>query len=83
LFFRDPTHKEGGMRAKEAAKAAGFSIDSLKRLEEKGLIPAPRRSRSGQRYYSQEIIEAARAAYFPPDPKVQTLAAKAEADSES
>jgi DNA-binding transcriptional MerR regulator len=53
------------MRAKEAAKAAGFSIDSLKRLEEQGLIPAPQRSRSGQRYYSQEIIEAARAAYFP------------------
>lgn len=65
------------MRAKEAAKAAGFSIDSLKRLEEKGLIPAPRRSRSGQRYYSQEIVDAARAAYFPPNPKTPGAAEKA------
>jgi len=53
------------MRAKEAARAVGFSIDSLKRLEEKGLIPAPRRNRAGHRYYDQQILDAARAAYFP------------------
>jgi len=35
------------MRAKEASQNLGFSIDTLKRLEEKGLIPAPRRNHSG------------------------------------
>jgi len=60
------------MRCKEAAQALGISIDSLKRLEVSGLIPAPRRSRSGHRHYTPEILAAARAAYFPADPQVRT-----------
>ena len=52
------------MRVKEAAQVLGFSIDTLKRLEEEKRIPPPRRNHFGHRYYDQELLEAARAAYF-------------------
>ena len=62
------------MRAKEASQTLGFSIDTLKRLEEKGLIPAPRRNHAGHRYYDPEILAAARAAYFSWKPTKQNVA---------
>ncbi len=69
------------MRAKEASMAVGVSVDTLKRMEAAGLIPAPVRNRSGHRYYSPALIEAAREAYWPPDPKKIQQPKKAETAS--
>jgi MerR family transcriptional regulator, Zn(II)-responsive regulator of zntA len=45
------------LRAKEVAKAAGVSTDTLRHYERLGVLPSPRRSINGYREYSQEVIE--------------------------
>ncbi len=45
------------MRIAEAAKRVERSIDTLKRYEAEGLIPAPRRDFLGWRVYNEADIE--------------------------
>jgi hypothetical protein len=59
------------MRIREAAQELGISRESLAKLEKEGLIQ-PLRSRGGHRFYPPAILEAARQAFFPAEPKIHT-----------
>ncbi len=59
------------MRIQKAAEVSGISPESLQRLEREGLI-RPLRSRGGHRYYTPEVLAAAKAAFFPAEPKIHT-----------
>lgn len=45
------------MRISDAAAAAGTTPRALRFYEEKGILPPPRRTPSGQREYSQEDVD--------------------------
>lgn len=45
------------MRINDAATKLGVSRDWLRDLEERGLIPAPRRDRNGHRRFSEEELQ--------------------------
>jgi excisionase family DNA binding protein len=53
------------MRIGEVANALGLSRDYLRRLERRGVIPAPRRDLRGQRRYTAADVEVLRVAIFP------------------
>jgi len=59
------------IRIKQAAAAVGVSARILIELEREGLIQ-PLRSRGGHRYFTPEVLEAARQAYFTPNIKPST-----------
>ena len=48
------------MRIAEAARKAERHPDTLKRLEDDGTLPAPRRDFRGWRVYSEEDVETIR-----------------------
>ena len=48
------------MRVKDAAEDLEVSIDLLKQLEKRGLIPSPPRDHAGHRRYRPEDIEIIR-----------------------
>jgi predicted site-specific integrase-resolvase len=65
------------IRIKQAAALIGVSKQTLAKLEAEGLIQ-PLRSRGGHRYFTPEILEAARRAYWPANPKIHTPRLKRE-----
>jgi len=68
------------IRIRQAAAAIGVSTRVLMELEREGLIQ-PLRSRGGHRYFTPELIEAARRAYFTFTPKPKLSAARRETAS--
>jgi predicted site-specific integrase-resolvase len=65
------------IRIKQAAALIGVSKQTLAKLEAEGLIK-PLRSRGGHRYFTPEILAAARLAYWPANPKIHTPRLKRE-----
>jgi DNA-binding transcriptional MerR regulator len=61
------------VRIKQAAAMLGISTQTLMELEQDGLIQ-PLRSRGNHRYFTPEILEAAKRAYFTPKTKIQRKA---------
>lgn len=58
------------VRIKQAAAMLGISTQTLMELEQDGLIQ-PLRSRGNHRYFTPEILEDARRAFFTPKTKIQ------------
>jgi DNA-binding transcriptional MerR regulator len=54
------------MRIKQVAAALDTSVDTLKRLERRGLLK-PVRDRAGHRRYTQQDVNIARSLLFPAD----------------
>lgn len=52
--------KQQGQLAGDVAKALGIGVQTLHYYEREGLIPPPRRSGSGYRLYSPELVERVR-----------------------
>ncbi len=52
--------RQQGLLAGDAAKALGIGVQTLHYYEREGLIPPPRRSGSGYRLYSPELVERVR-----------------------
>jgi Hg(II)-responsive transcriptional regulator len=48
--------EEGPLHIGEVAAGAGVNIQTLRYYERRGLLPAPRRSRSGYRQYSDDAV---------------------------
>ena len=44
------------LRTSDVAKAAGVNIETLRFYERRGLLPAPRRTRSGYRQYTTDAV---------------------------
>ena len=56
------------MRVKDAAEQLEVSIDLLKQLEKRGLIPVPPRDHAGHRRYRPEDIEVIRRVIYQASP---------------